>query len=584
MYILGINPSHNATAAIMKDGKVVACVSEERFNRKKNYWGFPTKSLQFCLEQLNISASDVNLVVISSTIFPASPELGYSKSNLAQLPYNFMKISQRLWREYIEWYLPFLKIFEQTSYKFLVKVMEPILQRQIRRILNELGFENKKIIFADHHTCHAYTAFYGAPFLEKGIKDVLVVTCDGEGDLVSATVGVFKRGKYQILSKTDQYNSIGTFYSEVTQFLGMKALEHEYKVMGLAPYASEKYAEKLYEKVKDWIRVNKEKLEIETIVSSYNFRKLFNKYLRDYRFDIVAALAQMLCERKVLELVEEAIKNTGVRNVVVSGGVFMNVKMNKLISESKEVRKFFVFPSCGDESNAFGACYFGFMKLTKKELPKPIRDLYLGPEFNEREIREALMKYKDLKVYKPKNLDIKVAELLKKGEVVARFAGRSEWGARSLGNRTLLADPANFLVVEKINRMIKSRDFWMPFAPVIMDEQKDRYLNLYKKQDCGQYMIMAYDTKEDSREDIIAAIHPYDKTARPQILSKDWNEDLWRILNEFRKLTGRGALLNTSFNIHGEPIVGSPDDALSTLKRSGLKYLVLGDHMVEKGN
>ena len=181
----------------------------------------------------------------------------------------------------------------------------------------------------------------------------------------------------------------------------------------------------------------------------------------------------------------------------------------------------------------------------------------------------------------PKNIEYEIALLLSKGEIVARFYDRSEWGARALGNRSILADPSNFSVIEKINKMIKNRDFWMPFAPVILDEDKEKYLK-YLSNSSGDYMMMAYDTKDTSRDEMVAAIHPYDKTARAQILQKEFNPKLWEIMNYFRRLTGRGVLLNTSFNIHGEPIVGSPRDAIDVFQRSGLKYLAIGPYIISK--
>lgn len=583
MNILGINPSHNATAAILVDGKIIACVSEERFNRKKNYWGFPTESVQFCLKQAKLKPRDIDKVVVSSTIFPASPELGFTKNKLSLLPYKLMKIGQDLWHSYIEWYFPFLRLIERPAYSILVEIMKPILQNRMLRLLDGLGFKNNQIMFADHHTCHAFTGLYGAPFLEQGKEEVLVVTCDGEGDCLSATVGVYSGGKYKRIAKTDQYNSLGHFYQAITKFLGMKPLEHEYKVMGLAPYASQYEVEKLYKKIGWWIEVDKEKLQFKTLVSSYQFLRLFEKELKGYRFDVIAGVAQKICEEKMLEYVNAAIKKTGIKNVAVSGGVFMNVKMNKLIAESSRANKLFVFPSCGDESNAFGACYLGFVSknTSVKVLPGAIKDLYLGPEFNELEIQNAIKKFRKFKFYKPKNIEKEVAKLLSNGLIVARFSGRSEFGARALGNRSLLADSANHHVVERINRMIKSRDFWMPFAPIILKEEESKFLEPIKNT-FGQYMIMAYDTKEAERDNLVAALHPYDKTARPQILEKEWNPKLWLILTHFKELTGRGVLLNTSFNIHGEPVVGSPYDALSTLDRSGLEYLALGNYIVHK--
>ena len=361
----------------------------------------------------------------------------------------------------------------------------------------------------------------------------------------------------------------------------MKPGEHEYKVMGLAPYAPKEDTQKVYEIIKNWITVDEKNLQFKTIVNAHQFLKLCHLKLSDKRFDHISAAAQKLLEERMLELLQASIKRTGIKTVVASGGVFMNVKMNKLIAEQREVERFFVFPSCGDESNAFGACYFGYKTLNTNGTPAPIKDLYLGPEFTDKEISKLIRKMKGVKINIPKNIEYEIALLLSKGEIVARFYDRSEWGARALGNRSILADPSNFSVIEKINKMIKNRDFWMPFAPVILDEDKEKYLK-YLSNSSGDYMMMAYDTKDTSRDEMVAAIHPYDKTARAQILQKEFNPKLWEIMNYFRRLTGRGVLLNTSFNIHGEPIVGSPRDAIDVFQRSGLKYLAIGPYIISK--
>ena len=361
----------------------------------------------------------------------------------------------------------------------------------------------------------------------------------------------------------------------------MKPGEHEYKVMGLAPYAPLAEMEQVYRIINDWLIVDRKKLKFKTKVNAHQFLKLCHQELSEKRFDWIAGAAQKLIEDRVLELVLAAVSKTGIKNVVASGGVFMNVKLNKIIAEQGAINNFFVFPSSGDESNAFGACYFGCKKINPNNIPVPIADLYLGPNFSIEKISQVIKKNKKVKKSVPKNIEYEIAQLLSKGEIIARFDGGSEWGARALGNRSILADPANPKVVEEINKMIKNRDFWMPFAPIILDEDKNKYLK-YLDNSTGYYMMMAYDTEPDYREDLTAAIHPYDKTARAQILQKEFNPHLWEIINNFKKITGRGVLLNTSFNIHGEPIVGTPEDAIDVFKRSGLKHLALGTYILSK--
>lgn len=580
MYILGISPDHNATAAILKDGKIIACVSEERFNRIKNYFGIPKKSIEFCLEFAGITANDLDLVVVASK---TPPPIGSHTTNSKNTQvYSLLKLVQNTLIEKVEWRVPAMRMVDELGYAFASKVLQKSIEKNRRiRISEDVNVSREKIVFVDHHLCHGLTALFGAPFIKAGIKDILVFTADAEGDGLSATVSIYKDEILKRISKTSQNNSVGGFYSAITQYLGMKPGEHEYKVMGLAPYASAKGVERIFNIIKDWILVDHQNLEFKTIVNSHTFVKLCQEKLKMERFDYIAGAAQKLLEVRLLEWIEAAIKKTGTKSVVAAGGVFMNVKLNKLIANSTYVGNFFVFPSCGDESNAFGTCYFGYKKLNPTSNPEPVKDLYLGPGFEATRISRLVRKIKKVKVSKPKNIESEIAKLLSKGEIVARFEGRSEWGARALGNRSILADPSNIKVVEQINKMIKNRDFWMPFAPIILDEDKDKYLK-YLDKAVGYYMMMAYETREDRRDDLAASLHPYDKTARAQILQKEFNPGLWEIINQFKKLTGRGVLLNTSFNIHGEPIVGSPEDAIDVLKRSGLKVLSLGPYILNK--
>lgn len=580
MYVLGISPDHNASAALLKDGKVISCVSEERFNRIKNFFGIPKRSIEFCLEQAGIEAEALDLVVVSSQVPPPLADWGYKKNSVST--YKFLKAGYSFLIDQIEWRFPILRGVNELAYSLISKLMKGSINRErIKKFKEIVNVEDNKFIFLDHHQNHALTALYGAPFLNEGIKELLVITADAEGDGLAATVSIYKNDELVRIGKTSQNNSVGNFYSAITKFLGMKPGEHEYKVMGLAPYVAKEDTLRVFELIKNWIIVDRKNLRFKTIVNAHQFLKLCQLNLSDKRFDHIAAAAQKLLEDRVLELIETAVEKTGIKTVVTSGGVFMNVKINKLIAEQKKIDRFFVFPSCGDESNAFGACFFGAKKLNPNNIPYPISDLYLGPIFSSEKIETSVKKTKNIKVVVPQDIEQAVALLLSKGEIIARFDGRSEWGARALGNRSILADASNSRVVEEINKMIKNRDFWMPFAPIVLDEDKDRYLEDLEKS-VGYYMMLAYDTKPENREDLVAAIHPYDKTARAQILTKEFNPTLWKVIKNFKKITGKGVLLNTSFNIHGEPIVGTPEDAIDVLKRSGLKYLALGPYILSK--
>ena len=249
-----------------------------------------------------------------------------------------------------------------------------------------------------------------------------------------------------------------------------------------------------------------------------------------------------------------------------------------------KVEELFIFPSCGDESNAIGAALAAYMERKTADLPAPapIRDVYWGEEFTEEEIARALeADGQGLTVHRPQHPAESVAGLLYEGGIVARFEGRAEFGARALGNRSLLADPSRLGAVRRLNDAIKCRDFWMPFAPTILAERADGYL-LNPKRLAAPFMIQAFGATEANRGEIHAAMHPYDHTVRPQILERDHNPAYYDLIKAFERRTGRGALLNTSFNLHGSPMVYSPSDALRVLRESGLKWLLMGPFLIEK--
>lgn len=357
--------------------------------------------------------------------------------------------------------------------------------------------------------------------------------------------------------------------------------------MGLAPYANQKHAEKVTEIFKNYLGLDKDNplLFKKKIIedSNYILRRL-ERDLKRKRFDNIAAGLQYFGEELVKSWVKECIKKTGIRDLLCSGGVFMNIKINKLLAELKEVSSISIFPSCGDESNALGAAWAMYYKISKKENFNPLSDYYLGPCFEDQEAEKIILdelKSKDsFSFVKDNQINKTVVQLLAKGEIVARCSGRMEFGARALGNRSILTDPVNQKIVNIINKMIKCRDFWMPFAPVVLKEKSKLYLQ-NPKDISSPYMMMGFDTT-DKRNDFIAAIHSADNSARPQILEKNQNSDMEEIINEFEKNTGRAILLNTSFNLHGYPIVFGPKEAIWTFNNSGLKYLVINNFLLTK--
>ena len=459
--------------------------------------------------------------------------------------------------------------------------------QEVKKELHSLGLKNIAIEYVEHHLSHAYSIF---PIIGDEFKNKkLVFTMDGSGDGLSSTVSIFDNGRITRIASTGGNKSIGSVYSQTTKFLGMKILEHEYKVMGLAAYAKKKYFIETYRRVFKniaWLSKNKSL----TFESKFDLG-LFEKHLRNTavgeRFDNLSGALQYFLENLVIEWIKQSVKYTRISEIITSGGVFMNVKLNKLIQELPEVTRVDFMPSCGDESLPIGAAYKVWKEKNNFKNIIPTNSLYLGIEYSNEEIERYIKINKIDKSYNVEffdDIEKKIAQLLCDNKIVARFNGLTEFGARSLGNRAILGNPKDMKNFYEVNDMIKLRDFWMPFAPSILDRYAERYLKNYNsKKNIPHFMISAYDSTKDFQLNCRAAMHQGDKTVRPQIITNEINEKYYKLINEFEKLTGIGAILNTSFNLHGYPLVSSPDQAFFTFKNSGLNYLAIENWLISKG-
>jgi carbamoyltransferase len=361
--------------------------------------------------------------------------------------------------------------------------------------------------------------------------------------------------------------------------------------MGMAPYVAEEKAEKTLQIFKKYLTLDPQNPLIFKKLINEETQFILNRLKIDLfrqRFDLICAGLQKFVEDLIVEWVKNCIKKTGIRRILCSGGVFMNVKVNQKILELPEVEVLRIMPSCGDETNSIGAAYLAYARerLKNRQLPeiKPFGFIYFGNDISEKEIEEALRNFqfrKKVKIEYFNDIEKKVAELLAKNEIVARAKGRMEFGARSLGNRSILTNPSNLRVIKIINEMIKSRDFWMPFAPSVLTERADEYY-IKPKPMPAPYMIITFNSRPEKREKFIAACHPYDFTTRPQEVDKEWNGDYWGLLKYYEELTGEGIILNTSFNLHGYPIVSNALDVLDVFNKSGLQYLALGNYLIWK--
>ncbi|MBI1388540.1 MAG: carbamoyl transferase [bacterium] len=575
-------------AALIQDGAVVAAVSEERFTRLKNDDAFPRQAIEWCLNYAGVEAKDLEYVAVASHHQDYFHQL--TRPALWTVD-NYIEEQHRYWKprllekkdvdyaeqlshlvdrdQYPQWYW---RDGEGNAVTF------PSDRKKI--VARFLNIDEKCVHTAEHHTAHAFYAYHASKFREK---PVLALTVDASGDGANATIGVFdEQGRYERLFQTYEC-FIARFYRYLTLVLGMKPNEHEYKLMGLAPYGKEKHSQKA-------LKVFRETLYVDGIEFKWNIKPTdsyfwFKDKLEGQRFDNIAWALQTWVEEMLAQWVQNAVERFGVSTVIFSGGVAMNIKAMGRLASLPGVTDFFVPGSAADESLAIGAglCIydqqFGFKNNCSASSPPAVSNLYLGPDFDRRDEENALNNV-DLNRYDviTEFDDQVIVERLLAGDVIGRCCGRMEFGQRALGNRSLLADPSNPQIKEKINSMIKSRDFWMPFAPIMLDSFVERYLCSPRVE--SYYMTIGFDTTAEGYEMMRSACHPADKTARAQILTKSMNPSMYGLLNSFADITGRGALLNTSFNIHGEPIISGPDDAVDVLNRSSLDGLLLKNYLI----
>ena len=588
-YILALSISHNSSAALMHDGKIIVAVCEERSRRKKNYIGYPKNAIDYCLKKAGISGAQLNRVAYTTTDNPGL--LVKAKTNTQftlqdyRNYYGDLYFKRRLRNEdclpYLRWLRDDEKFNSEVEYFDFSYMTDEVLknpdldlklfrEEEVRLLSEHLNIDKEKIEFLDHHECHAYYSYFGSPF--RG-EDCIVLTLDGWGDGRNQTVWKVSNEKFSLLAESSQ-NDLGRIYKMATLLLGMRPDEHEFKVMGLAPYAKSTHVHRAKKIIDDLCKV-----EGLRIVSKNRPQDLFS-YLEEawkvHRFDNIAGAVQEYTEEIACELVKNIVSETGIRRIVIGGGIAMNIKMNKAISELEEVDELFVCGSSGDESLSIGGCY---LLNSEPKSNKAVPNLYLGYDIND-EIGKFDVKKYSTKFNVQENITFgQVATFLARGDIVAVIRGRAEFGARALGNRSILADPSKRETIQKINEAIKNRDFWMPFALSILEEQLEEFI-LNPKKLKSPFMAISLDVRPEKHSQIEAGTHPYDKTVRPQAVSSEFNPEYHSLICAFEKITGIPALLNTSFNLHGEPIVDTIADAIRTFELSGLDHLLINDKIL----
>ncbi len=567
--ILGVSCHyHDSAAALVKDGIVVAAAEEERFSRKKHDSGFPDNAIDFVLQQGNIKPSEVDYVV-----FHEKPFLKFERVMMTLL--SGFPATHAPFRESM---LSWLKV------KLWIK----------NALKHKLNIADDKILFSEHHLSHASSAFLCSPFEESAI-----ITMDGVGEWTTTSIGIGNGNEVKILKEIKFPNSLGLLYSGYTAFLGFEVLEGEYKVMGMAPYGKPIYVDKVKKTIdiKDdgSFNLNMKYFDFhrsEKNTYSKKFLELFGKPRNpkdrdtiDQHYADIAASVQQVTEEVMMKIVQQAKKITGMKNLCMAGGVALNSKANGKIIKEGPFEKIFIQPAAGDSGAAIGAALYVYNSILNMPRKYVMNNAYLGKGYTNDEIKEFLDK-NNIKynfIQNDNELVDAVSDKIKDGKVIGWFQGRFEWGPRALGSRSIIADPRKAEMKDTINIKIKFREPFRPFAPAVTVENAEEFFDISDSQNHypPRFMLYVVPVKENKKS-VIPAVTHVDGTARLQTVFKDQSPLYYELIKSFGEKTGVNTVLNTSFNLRGEPIVNTPQNAWNTFSNSGLDTLVLGNFVVDK--
>jgi carbamoyltransferase len=568
MLVLGLNYlSHNAAATIVRDGKIIAACEEERFNRQKHSSNFPSQSVEYCLSYSGVK----NIEDVDAIALFVNPRLHY-KLGLFNLLHGFPKSV---------FYLPYVIKLQKKRYS-----MKEVLEKNIK------NSRDVPLRYINHHDAHAASTFYPSPH-----ESATILTIDGRGEFETTCIYAGKHTSIKKLHSIKFPHSVGYLYSMITRYLGFNPQSDEYKVMGLSSYGTSTLCEK-FSDLAFFNDCGNFKLNLDYFDHHYKYgkerqsfsQKFINEFgkprlpdepVSQYHSDIAFAL-QQLTEKIVLSLAKFAKKLTNENNLCIAGGVGLNCVANSKIAESGCFENMFVQPAANDAGASTGAALQAYYIGGGFERHK-IKNVYLGPDFSEQDLLATFQKYSGQIVTKVINNSPSVAaQLLYKGCIIGWFQDRMEFGPRALGNRSILASPTDKNVKELINKKVKFREEFRPFAPAVLKEHAEEYFTIYQAGHLlYPYMLCTVTTKPNMVEKIPAVVH-VDGTARIQVVEEATNPKFWRLIYEYYQLSGIPVILNTSFNIKGEPIVCSVKDAIESFLRSDLDYVIVENYLLEK--
>jgi len=562
MKILGLHMGHDSSAALVENGKTIADVAEERFRRIKHYAGLPIESIQYCLKEGNIDdINELDAIVIPNKYGYLEPEIecvfGLSKTKGVK-----------------------------PKSQFISYVRSALGAKNPKPPIYYPSFnlrDGSKIKFVEHHLAHAASAYY----TRKTSDECLIITADGIGDGV--TIGIWKgsKGKIKSLKKYKRDAALGWFYSIVTEGLHWWHGDGEGKTMGLAPYGDASKAKGVLSKYHPVFKDGKVKKGFDLgeaffwkEAGSYQWHfdeaKEIEALIKKHGKENIAAEAQNILEEQMIEMIKYWVNKTGIKKVAFAGGIFLNVKLNQRIFEQLNLDEQHIYPNCGDSGLAVGGAlneYYNNNIFKGNEL----KHLYTGPSYSDDYI-EDLLKARNLKYRKMKDPAKEAAELLAQNKIIGWFQGRMESGPRALGNRSILMSPLKPENKDIINARVKFREGFRPFCPSLLWENACDYFDNWRDE---YFMITSFTVKDGKGKDIPAVTH-VDNTARPQMVKKEVNSLYWNLIKEFGDITGEYIILNTSFNIKGEPIINRPQEAIRCFFDGGLDYLVLGSYIIGK--
>ena len=564
MHVLGISCFyHDAAAALLTDGKLVAAVDEERFSRRKHDFGWPAHAVAYCLRAGGLTIDDVDHIV-----FYEKPILKF----------------ERILTCYISTW--------PRSYLAFVKALPLWLKDRLWLkdfIRKQLGTK-RDILFAEHHLSHAASAFLVSPF-----EEATILTLDGVGEWTTTTVGWGRGTEIQLTREIRFPHSLGLFYSAITAYLGFEVNDAEWKVMGLAPYGKPT----MVDECRELIRTKPDgsfALDMRYFAHHYSaqrmfnarFERLFGRPQRLPESDIgefhqdIARSGQHVFEEVAVNLARAAHEMHPSDNLCLAGGCALNTVANWKIMEQTPFKNLFVQPAAGDSGGALGAAFYIYNTVLGKPREFVLHDVYLGPAFSETEAEDALRTAGSSVRWEKLSADALVqqtAALLRDDKVIGWFQGRMEYGPRALGCRSILANPMNPEMKKIVNSKIKFREFFRPFAPAVLRENADEYFEMDGQE--SPFMLLVPPVRMEKRAVIPAVTHA-DGTGRVQTVTRDVNSVFYDLIQQFGKLTGVPVLLNTSFNVRGEPIVCTPHDAVNCFLKTGLDHLVMGHILVSK--